>query len=195
MLRKRELATCKGRQFIISAAAVLALNVSAYASNPVFVATDPDTIAASAAYQANCGPIEHDKLEAMNEALNSGMVDRGAVILKSVSLAQNFQKLDKAAWCAKFALVFGNGGIDIVKGKFTEHDGIATQLLSLINHQPKPLRGLFVQCAFFRGDNLLGVNFGGAYNVNSGETAYMQITITDAADVNRTECRVDQVVP
>jgi hypothetical protein len=89
----------------------------------------------------------------------------------------------------------GSEGIEITKGKLSSTSLMAHQLLSAKNNRTTVIEGFNVDCAFFRGDDLIGTGVGLKLDVKPGETVYMEVDGIHANGADRTECRVGVVMP
>jgi hypothetical protein len=96
------------------------------------------------------------------------------------------------------------GDIDLTPDKFTVRCAVepsfcpsgevATQLLIAKNNGP-PIFNLVVECAFFRGSDFLETERNFTLNVDTGQTAYIEVTSGKAAGADHADCRVFAALP
>ena len=83
--------------------------------------------------------------------------------------------------------------LELSKGRLTVTDYIATQVVAVKNNTTKRISIIYVECGFFRANILLAAARYYAENVEAGQTAYIEVTSQDAAEADRSECRVSSV--
>ena len=57
-----------------------------------------------------------------------------------------------------------------------------------------PIKALFFECGFFRGDTLLSTGRQVAENVEAGQTVYVEVLTFDVPQADRTDCRVSEII-
>jgi hypothetical protein len=87
----------------------------------------------------------------------------------------------------------GAAEIDLSKGQLKHAGDVVVQVVAAKNNAEAPITALYVECGFFHGDALLGAGTGTAFNVEAGQTAYIEVIVDDASDSDRTECRVSGI--
>jgi hypothetical protein len=87
----------------------------------------------------------------------------------------------------------GAAEIDLSKGQLKLGGDVVTQVIAAKNSTAFPIVALYVECGFFHGDVLLGTSIGTAFNIEVGQTAYLEVTVDNANDADRTECRVSGI--
>jgi hypothetical protein len=83
--------------------------------------------------------------------------------------------------------------IELSKGQLKHAGDVVTQVIAAKNNTGVPIVALYVECGFFRGDALVGASIGTTFNVEPGQTAYVEVSDDDASDADRTECRVSGI--
>ena len=83
--------------------------------------------------------------------------------------------------------------VELSKGRLTVTDFIATQVVAVKNNTTKRISTIYVECGFFHANTLLAAARYYAENVEAGQTAYIEVTSQDAAEADRSECRVSSV--
>jgi hypothetical protein len=87
----------------------------------------------------------------------------------------------------------GAAEIDLSKGQLKHAGDVVIQVIAAKNNTAFPIVALYVECGFFQGDALLGASIGTAFNIEAGQTAYLEVTVDNANDADRTECRVSGI--
>ena len=84
--------------------------------------------------------------------------------------------------------------VDIVYGQFRPKTSTSwtTQVIAAKNNGA-PIRVLEIECGFFDGNALLAADRRSAMNVAAGQTVYVEVFSTSAANANRAECRVSDI--
>jgi hypothetical protein len=83
--------------------------------------------------------------------------------------------------------------VELSKGRLTVTDFIATQVIAVKNNTTKRISTIYVECGFFHANTLLAAARYHAENVEAGQTAYIEVTSQDAAEADRSECRVNSI--
>ena len=87
----------------------------------------------------------------------------------------------------------GAAEIDLSKGQLKHVGDVLTQVIAAKNNTGVPIGALYVECGFFHGEALLGASTGTAFNVEPGQTAYLEVTVDNANEADGTECRVSGI--
>jgi hypothetical protein len=80
------------------------------------------------------------------------------------------------------------GGIEIIKGKMTPDGSYTSGIMMVKNNTAQKFQTIYVECAFFHGDELIDASPLGFINVLPGQTAYTKFAVKGAVD--RSECRL-----
>jgi hypothetical protein len=80
--------------------------------------------------------------------------------------------------------------VDLSKGRIIHEYGRTKQALSLKNNTARPLNEVWVECGFFRNEELVGRGIASFRNVLPGQMAYDEAT-SASDDVTRTDCRIE----
>jgi hypothetical protein len=83
----------------------------------------------------------------------------------------------------------GAKDVTLTPGKFTTDGKAATQLLSAKN-SGEQIFMLVVECGFLKDAQLVGTGQERSLNVDTGQTAYLKVTASDAAGADHADCRV-----
>jgi hypothetical protein len=83
--------------------------------------------------------------------------------------------------------------IDLTKRQLTQTGHYATQVVAAKNNTG-PISALKIECGFFRGTELLAAGMGIVQNVEAGQTVYVDVIAYHADGLDKTECRVGNIV-